>query len=63
VRVTHLPTGISAESRSERSQHRNFATALAMLRGKIYRLQEDKTRAPEERIYDEKGELDWSRYR
>jgi peptide chain release factor 2 len=38
VRYTHVPTGISAESRSERSQHANDEYALEMLKDKILRL-------------------------
>lgn len=38
VRYTHVPTGISAESRSERSQHANDEYALELLKEKILRL-------------------------
>jgi peptide chain release factor 2 len=59
VRYTHLPTGIAAESRSERSQHKNDAMALALLKAKLYRIEEQKRRAEFEKIYDEKGEVAW----
>ena len=59
VRYTHLPTGISAESRSERSQHKNDANALAILKAKLYRLEEQKRRAEIEQKYDAKGEVAW----
>ncbi|KAL4106086.1 hypothetical protein PRIC1_004140 [Phytophthora ramorum] len=36
IRITHLPTGIVVQSQSDRSQHRNKAEALAMLRAKLY---------------------------
>ncbi|GBD35816.1 Peptide chain release factor 1 [bacterium HR36] len=36
VRIVHLPTGIVAECRNERSQHKNKATAWRMLRAKLY---------------------------
>ena len=35
VRLVHVPTGVRAESRSERSQHRNRANALERLRAKL----------------------------
>jgi peptide chain release factor 2 len=57
VRYTHLPTGIAAESRSERSQHKNDATALSLLKAKLYRIEDQKRRAEVERLYDEKGEI------
>jgi peptide chain release factor 2 len=59
VRYIHKPTGIAAESRSERSQHKNDAMALQMLRAKLYRIEEQKRRAEVEKKYDEKGEVSW----
>ena len=57
VRYTHVPTGIAAESRSERSQHKNDAMALQLLKAKLYRIEEQKRRAEVERAYDDKGEV------
>ena len=57
VRYTHLPTGVAAESRSERSQHKNDANALAMLKAKLIRLEEMKREAEYAKVYDEKGEI------
>ena len=59
VRYTHLPTGIAAESRTERSQHKNDANAMALLKAKLYRIEEQKRRAEVEKLYDEKGEVAW----
>src|SRR5438552_5325294 len=59
VRYTHIPTGISAESRSERSQHKNDDMALKMLKAKLYRIEEQKRKAEVEKQYDEKGEVAW----
>jgi peptide chain release factor 2 len=59
VRYTHLPTGIAAESRTERSQHKNDANALALLKAKLYRIEEQKRKAEVEKQYDEKGEVAW----
>jgi peptide chain release factor 2 len=57
VRYTHLPTGLTAESRSERSQHKNDQMALSLLKSKLYRIEEQKRRAEVEKLYDEKGEI------
>ncbi len=57
VRYTHLPTGIAAESRSERSQHKNDANALAHLKAKLIRMEEEKREADYAKKYDEKGEI------
>lgn len=57
VRYTHLPTGIAAESRSERSQHKNDALALQLLKAKMIRMEEMKREAEYAKAYDEKGEI------
>jgi peptide chain release factor 2 len=59
VRYTHLPTGIAAESRTERSQHKNDANAMALLKAKLYRVEEMKRKAEIEKQYDEKGDVSW----
>jgi peptide chain release factor 2 len=59
VRYIHLPTGIAAESRTERSQHKNDANAMALLKAKLYRIEEQKRKAEVEKQYDEKGEVAW----
>src|SRR6266851_3493683 len=59
VRYTHIPSGIAAESRNERSQHKNAAVAMALLKSKMYRVEELKKKAETEKQYDEKGEVSW----
>jgi peptide chain release factor 2 len=59
VRYTHLPTGIAAESRTERSQHKNDANAMALLKARLYKVEEEKRKAEYERAYDAKGEVAW----
>ena len=61
VRFIHTPTGIAAESRTERSQHKNSANAMKMLKAKLYQVEEQKRRAEVEKVYDEKGEVSWGR--
>ena len=45
IRMTHFPTGIVVQCQSERSQHKNRATAIKMLRSRIARMQEEKREA------------------
>jgi peptide chain release factor 2 len=59
VRYVHIPTGIAAESRTERSQHKNDAVALSLLKSKLYKIEEQKRIAEVEKQYDEKGEVAW----
>src|SRR5262249_56746909 len=55
VRYTHLPTGVAAESRSQRSQHKNDEMALKMLKAKLFQIEEQKKRGAGEEEVDEEG--------
>ena len=57
VRITHVPTGVVAACQNERSQHRNRAMAMKMLKGKLFRLQELERDAEMKKLYGEKGEI------
>jgi peptide chain release factor 2 len=57
VRYTHLPTGVAAESRSERSQHKNDNLALQLLKAKLIRIEEEKREAEFAKAYNEKSEI------
>ncbi len=59
VRLTHLETGLVVAVQSERSQHKNRAKAMSMLKAKLYEYYEDKKRKEMERFYGEKGEIAW----
>ena len=59
IRLTHLPTGIVVACQAERSQHKNRAKAMGMLKAKLYELQSDKQRKEMERFYGDKGEIAW----
>ena len=59
VRITHLPTGIVVQCQSDRSQHRNRATALKMLKAKLYQLKKAEREAASAQAHDEKGQIAW----
>ena len=59
IRLTHLPTGIVVACQAERSQHKNRAKAMSMLKAKLYELQADKQKKEMERFYGEKGDIAW----
>ena len=59
VRITHLPTGIVVACQAERSQHKNRAKAMKLLRSKVYEWTEDQKRKDMEKFYGEKGEISW----
>lgn len=60
VRVTHTPTGFSVHVESERSQAQNKEQAFALLRGKLYRHEEEKRKKIEEGLYVSKTtENEW----
>jgi peptide chain release factor 2 len=59
VRMTHLPTNIVVQCQNERSQHKNRATAMKMLKSRLYEKYEDDKRAEMEKFYGDKGEIGW----
>ncbi len=59
VRLTHLPSGIVVACQNERSQHKNKATAMKVLKSRIYEKMEDEKRAEMEKFYGEKNQIGW----
>jgi len=59
VRMTHGPTGVVVQCQNERSQHKNRATALSMLKAKLYELREAERDADTKALYGQKGEIAW----
>lgn len=59
VRITHLPTGIVVRCQNERSQHKNRATGMKLLKGKLIKMKEAERDAEIMSQYGEKGEIAW----
>ena len=59
VRITHLPTNIVVQSQNDRSQHRNRAEAMAMLKSKLYELEMRKRMAEQAKLEDSKTDIGW----
>jgi peptide chain release factor 2 len=59
VRITHLPTGIVVQCQNERSQHKNRAQAMKMLKSKLYMLEQQKRDEKLAKLYSDKGEIAW----
>jgi peptide chain release factor 2 len=59
VRITHIPTGIVVRCQNERSQHKNRATGMKMLKAKIIKLKEAERDKEMSVLYGEKGEIAW----
>ena len=59
VRITHLPTGIVVSCQIERSQLLNKATAMSMLKGKLYLLELEKRQNKLDAIVGEKKDIEW----
>jgi len=59
IRLTHLPTGIVVQCQNDRSQHKNRAEAMKMLKGKLYMMEQQKRDAELAKLYSSKGQIAW----
>jgi peptide chain release factor 2 len=59
IRITHLPTNIVVQCQSDRSQHKNRAAAMNMLRARLYELELQKREAETQALHDAKTDIGW----
>jgi peptide chain release factor 2 len=59
IRITHLPTGIVVACQSQRSQHKNRATAMKQLKARLFEMEQRKKAEEAEDLAGEKKEIGW----
>jgi len=59
VRITHMPSGIVVQCQNDRSQHRNRAEAMAMLKSRLYELELRKRQAERDKLEESKTDIGW----
>ena len=59
IRITHVPSGIIVACQTDRSQHRNRAMAMAMLKARLYEAELQKREAAATAVEDAKTDIGW----
>ena len=59
MRITHVPTKIVVQCQNERSQHKNKATAMKVLKAKLYELKKQEEEAKLGALHKEKKDIAW----
>jgi peptide chain release factor 2 len=59
VRITHMPSGIVVQCQNDRSQHRNRAEAMAMLKSRLYEAEIRKRQAEQDKLEAGKTDVGW----
>lgn len=59
VRITHLPSGIVVQCQNDRSQHKNKAEAMSMLKARLYEKELQKQREEQQAVEETKSDIGW----
>ncbi len=59
IRITHVPSGIIVACQTDRSQHKNRAEAMRMLRSKLFEMEMKKRDAEKQALEDSKSDIGW----
>jgi peptide chain release factor 2 len=59
IRITHVPSNVVVQCQNDRSQHKNKAAAMKMLKAKLYEVEMQKRNAEKQELEDTKSDIGW----